>query len=243
MISNIKKATKPLIQWMDDGDPDLVPVMMADGLSTAASYFGVPIRTEGTSASFTSNVNSPVTPEMILKCSKDTGIHFKWSLGNINTLDVIQFIDDITLSVKEKTDADAVIKTTTTVRTPVGEMSDLFETPPNLPACWREHLVKGESDLPAFSYLVEHASQAFLENQRIRTYVTDRYRKEVEKWPSHVILSASIGVPAFSLTCAPNSTVRPANRFRLSALAVCVSLILMTSKPTQKWCCTLTRRA
>ena len=202
MISNIKRATKPLIQWMDDGDPDLVPVMMADGRSTAASYFGVPVRAKGTSASFTSNVNSPVTPEMILRCSKATGIHFKRSLGNINPLDVIQFIDDMNFSVQEKTDADGVIKKITTVRTPVGEMSDLFETPPNGPACWREHLVKGEDDLQAFSYLVEHASQAFLEDQRIRTHVMDRYTTEAEKWPSHVILSANIGVPAFSLTCA-----------------------------------------
>lgn len=201
MISDINRVTKPLIQWMADGDPDLVPVMMADGQSTAASYFGVQVRPEGTSASFTDNV-SAVSPEMVLQCSEATGIHFQWSLGNMNALDVIQFIDNINLSVEEKTDADGAIKKITTVRTPVGEMSDLFETPPNLPACWREHLVKGKDDLRAFSYLVEHASQAFLENQQIRTYVVDRYRTEAEKWPSHVILSAHICVPAFSLTCA-----------------------------------------
>ena len=81
-------------------------------------------------------------------------------------------------------------------------MSDLFETPPNHPACWREHLVKGEDDLAAFSYLIEHAGQAFLEDQRIREYVVDRYRKEAGKWPLQVVLSAHICAPTFRLTSA-----------------------------------------
>ena len=202
MISNNKRVAKPLIQWMDDGDPDLVPIMMAGGRSTAASYFRVPVRTEGVSESFTGEIHSPVTPEMVLQCSEETGIHFPCSLGNITLLDVIQFIDEIDFHVEEKTNAQGTIEKIICVRTPVGEMSDLFETPLNGAACWREHLVKGEDDLPAFSYLVEHTSQAFLENHQIRRYVVDRYRAEAEKWPWHVILTACIGVPAFGLTCA-----------------------------------------
>jgi len=47
--------------------------MMSDGISTAASYFGVPVRKEGVSVIFTGVCESPVSTEMVLRCSKETG--------------------------------------------------------------------------------------------------------------------------------------------------------------------------
>ena len=68
-----RKKNKPLLKWINSGDPELVPVMMSDGISTAASYFGVPVRKEGVSVSFTGVCESPVSTEMVLRCSKETG--------------------------------------------------------------------------------------------------------------------------------------------------------------------------
>ena len=197
-----KPCSKPLLEWIKSGDPDLVPIVMADGRSTAASCLGVPVRTEGVSQSFTAHVASPVSAEMVLQCSRETGIHFQWSLGNIGALDVIPFLDDIDLSVEEQTGTDGVVRKVTTVSTPAGEMSDLFETPPSGPACWREQLVKGDADLPAFTCLIESACRAFREDARVRRYALARYGVEAGAWPPHVLLSAVIGVPAFTLTCA-----------------------------------------
>ena len=58
---------KPLIEWMECGDPNLVPIVMGDDRSTAASYFGVPVRLPKQSASFTQQQASPITTEMILQ--------------------------------------------------------------------------------------------------------------------------------------------------------------------------------
>ncbi len=64
------RNTKPLIQWMDDGDPRLVPVLMSGTESTAASYLRIDPRKQDTSVSFTDASDSAITPEMIVRCNR-----------------------------------------------------------------------------------------------------------------------------------------------------------------------------
>ena len=85
---------KPLLQWMENGDPNLVPIMMSGADSTAASYFGVPVRTVSADVSFTGVQESPIIPDMLLKCSQETGLHFKADLGQPGVFDGIEFMDD-----------------------------------------------------------------------------------------------------------------------------------------------------
>ena len=47
---------KPLVQWMMGGDPDLVPILLGDARSTAASYFGMTTRDE----------ERAITPEIVV---------------------------------------------------------------------------------------------------------------------------------------------------------------------------------
>ncbi|MDP6438766.1 MAG: hypothetical protein QGH74_03940 [Candidatus Brocadiia bacterium] len=199
-MSGGRADLKPLIQWTEHGDPDLVPVVMASGQSTAASYFGVPVRTEGKSASFTEVPESPVTPEMVLRCSRETGIHVAPGLGYSTALVAIEFMDDVEMIVREEPCSEG-LRRFTTIRTPKGELSDVFITPVGKPACWEEHLVSTAEDLPAFEYLIEEAARASAEDDRVREKVTASFRAQAEKWPAEVALSAIMAVPTFALTC------------------------------------------
>ncbi|MBN1445907.1 MAG: hypothetical protein JW957_07365 [Candidatus Omnitrophica bacterium] len=194
-----KRIKKSLLQWMEGGDHDLVPVMMADAESTAASYFGVPVRTPSTEVSFTEAPELPVTPAMVIKCCRETGLHFKANLGQPGVFDAIEFIEDMDLKVKRETAPDGTLRRFTTLHTPKGELHDIFETPPDRPAMWTSHLVKTEKDLPAFAYFIEKASVSMLEDVRVREKITSKLRKASAKWPAEAPLSAIVGVPAFGL--------------------------------------------
>jgi hypothetical protein len=190
---------KPLLRWMDEGDPDLVPVMMADGRTTASSYFGVPLRVEGESTTFTGIPASPVTPEMVVKCSEETGIHFVRSLGYMLPFSLVEFMDDVDLAVQEER-RDGAVRRATMVRTPAGEMSEVFITPYEGPAYWEENFVKGSEDLPALTHLVERFTQALLEDARAREAVKSQHRDEAAKWPARVPFFAVMSVPSFEVT-------------------------------------------
>jgi len=194
-----EKPRKPLLHWMKDGDPDMIPILMGDARSTAASYFGVSARAEGQSASFTEQQASPVTPEMIVRCCRETGIHLHCGLGSATHLDAIECIDDVEMTVREEAGTDAILRYTT-IRTPAGEMTETFVTPAGRPAYWADHLVKSEGDLPALVYLIERTAQVSLDDDRVRERLTAKFRAEAAKWPASTVLYAVLGVPAFSLT-------------------------------------------
>jgi|GEM_PF-1073139 len=200
LVRTCMAMIKPLRQWMKDGDPELAPILMADARSTAASYFGVSARAEGQSASFTEQQASPITPEMIAQCCRETGIQLHCSLGSATHLDAIDFIHDVEMTVRQEAGTDAILKYTT-IRTPAGEMTDTFVTPAGRPAYWADHLVKSEADLPALLFLIERAAQVSLEDDRVRRQLTAKFRAEAAKWPAETLFYAVLGVPAFSLTC------------------------------------------
>jgi len=195
-----KSSTKPLLQWLKGGDPDLVPMMMSAGISTAASYFGVPVRSKEDSVNFSGVSKTPVSPDMVLQCSRETGIHFVACLGGFTPFDVVEFMDDVHMHVDQELDDSGAIRKVTTITTPAGEMSDVFLTPPDLPACWLEHLIKTEGDLSAFVHLIERTNQILVENDEARSKITAGFQAEAAKWPSHVPLYVIVGVPTFSLT-------------------------------------------
>ena len=194
-----QESLKPLLQWMVSGDADLVPVMLSDERSLAASYFGVRLLKTGTSASFTGGGKSAITPDIIVQCSQETGIHVLANLGCVTPLDIIEFVDDIDMTVTEKLKTDGRVYRSTTICTPAGEMSEVFLTPPDLPACWKEHLVKTEADLPAFTYLIERTNQALVGNRDIRERIITKFQDQADQWPAHVPAFVIMGVPAFTL--------------------------------------------
>jgi len=67
-----KQSKKPLLLWMDEGDRDLVPVMMGNAMDTAATYFGLSSRTDDPSVRDARN--AVPSQEIILRCREETGI-------------------------------------------------------------------------------------------------------------------------------------------------------------------------
>jgi len=83
--------------------------------------------------------------------------------GQLTFWGEIDFIDDIEMTIREETGTHGEILKHTTIRTPTGEMTDTFVTPPDRPAYWANHLVKSEADLPALIYLIERTAQVSLD--------------------------------------------------------------------------------
>ncbi len=193
------RTAKPLIQWMDDGDPAVVPVLMSGTESTAASYFGIDPREEDTSVSFTDIVDSPITPELIVRCSQETGIHVDGWLGYIAPFEVIRFIDDIQLETHEETTQEG-IRRFSKITTPQGELSEVFLTPKGRPAMWEEHFIKAERDLPAWICLIESAAEAAVSNPEVAGAATARLSAQAARWPAEVPLVLTAGAAAFGLT-------------------------------------------
>jgi uroporphyrinogen-III decarboxylase len=108
---------------------------------------------------------------------------------------------DVERIVKEEKESDGTIKKYMRIRTPAGEISEVFVTPAGRPGFWQEHLVKSEADLAAFAYLVETNAQTLRESPTAREKIHARLKTEADLWPDQVPLYLTIGVPAFSLTC------------------------------------------
>jgi hypothetical protein len=186
---------------MKNGDPERVPVLMADARSTAAAYFGVSPRVEGKSTSFTDLPESPVSPEMIRRCHRETGMQMVRSLGGASHLDATGFMADIEMAVHEATAPDGEIRRHTTIRTLAGEMTETFVTPPGQPAYWADHLVKSDADLPALTCLIEGTAQVSQSDPRLRQRLTDKFRAEAAQWPADTTFTVCLGVPTFVLAC------------------------------------------
>ncbi len=194
-------SKKPLIEWMLNGDPDLVPILMGDPRSTASSYFDIPIRVEGESISFTDVVGSRITPEMVLQCSKETGTHIHVSLGGATHLDALAFMPDVVTEVGQEVDGSGAVRKSTSIKTPEGTLSEVFVTPVGKPAYWESHLVKSDADMKAFAYLIKETARVSLEDARFADGLKAKYTAQAQMWPDWVPLYVMMGVPTFALTC------------------------------------------
>lgn len=208
------KKEKPLIEWMDHGDSDLMPVMMGSGHSTAASYFSTAVRREGTADSFVQKTEPTITPELVMQCSRETGIHVHSGLGRPTPFGIMDGIEDVEIEHREEQYEDGA-RRYTTIHTPCGDLSDIFLTPHGRPSMWEEHFIKSESDLPAWIHLIESAAQTVLDNPQVAEKVTADMTAEAQRWPGDVILMGCVGTPAFTLTC--RSYIDPALAFYLLA--------------------------
>jgi hypothetical protein len=170
---------------MEMGDPDQVPVMMSDGVSTTASYYGV----------------SPdnVTVEMMRRCTDELGIHFRVSLGYPTVFDAVEFMDDIEVDIHSETDGAGITRRFTTIYTPRGELSEVFKMPSDTPSVWIKNFVTEEKDLSAFGYFLERAVETIVENPHVRETITAKLRANVRKYAGNHLTSVIIGIPAFEL--------------------------------------------
>lgn len=189
-MTHVDGPMKPLVQWMHSGDPDLVPILLGDARSTAASYFGMTTRDE----------MCALTPEMVVQCCRETGIHLHRGLGAPTHADVIAFLEDIELTAREEHDTDGTVKRITTIMTPAGVLSETYVAPVDRPPCWVDHLVKSDADLPALSFLIERMAQASQDDPRVREHVTSQLQTEARKWPASTLLNVVLGVPTFAIT-------------------------------------------
>jgi len=146
-----------LLDWIKNGDPSQVPVVMASGYELAASLLD--------------KKRSDVSISDISKVTNDSGMHAMICVGQPMPFDAIDFIDDISLNMDEEVLADGTKRWTKCITTPKGSMQSIEELPLVMPHRWTEHYVKGQDDLPVLEYLIRQTAAAFKNNDKLRAFV------------------------------------------------------------------------
>jgi len=155
-----------LLEWMRNGDPRQVPVMLMPGLCLAASYFNIPCE--------------EVTPQLAARAAIETHTHSITCVGSPLPFDAIEFTDLLSREERFETLPDGTLRQTMIINTPHGNLKQVFEQPTNIGGYHREHLVKDESDIPAWEALIRISVKTILENRKVREAVTERMRREKE---------------------------------------------------------------
>ncbi|MFH0965408.1 MAG: uroporphyrinogen decarboxylase family protein [Planctomycetota bacterium] len=164
-----RKTTKRerLLGWMREGDPETVPVMMADGPYTAAAFLG---KNPG-----------EVSVAEVIRVAEDTGTHDIVCLHMPLPFDALPFIDEIEMRSAREVLADGTVRETTHLCTPVGTMRKVWERPPGKPQRYREFFVKGKDDLPALRCFIERTAEAFRSNDAVRRRLVDTMHRRKDE--------------------------------------------------------------
>ena len=170
------------IEWADNGDRSYLPVMMASGVSTAASYYEMP--------------SERVTPQMVVDCARELDLWFHANLGHPTPFDAIPFMRDFEEQVAYE-NAGNTRRRLTTVKTPAGDLNEVFKLADQTPAMWLENFVTTEDDLAALTCFVERAADSILGSVEVREHIEKGFRETADAYPADCPTAVSIGVPAF----------------------------------------------
>jgi len=148
-----------LLDWIRDGSPDDVPVLM--GLSS----FGV------ASAKLGKDQGEVTWPEAIA-VAEETDTHLLHCVGMPLPSEAVPFLDDVEIQRAEDTRSDGTPITRRFLKTPEGTLTETVEHPRHTGACHTEFFVKDERDLPAFACFIRKATEAIVRNPDIRRKVS-----------------------------------------------------------------------
>ena len=158
-----------LLEWMRDGDPSVVPVMVGPGFYLAASYFGVPL--------------DEVTWESAARAAVETHTENVAFVGMPLPFVAIDFTDKLKIERRHETLSDGTKRRTSVLTTPAGSLREVLDTPPRTGRVRREFFVKGEEDLPVIESFWRIAFDTIFKNPAVRQKVFEdmKARKEAVK--------------------------------------------------------------
>lgn len=176
-----------LLDWIRNGDPEDVPVLLGlNNFEVASAKLG--------------KDQKEVAWDEAVDVAEDTGTHLLANIGMPLPFDAIEFMDDIQREKKSETLSDGTVQDRTTITTPEGVLTEIYETPSNQPGYHRQHLVKDPQDIPAFSYLIRKTTEAIVKNPAIRKKVKKDYTAVKEQVKGQFPIMLWPFIPAVELT-------------------------------------------
>ena len=159
-----------LLDWIRNGDPENVPVLLGpDSFEIASSKLCKDQReitwTEATSV------------------AEKTGTHLLACVGSPSLFEAIPFLDNVKLERKHEKLPDGVSRESMFITTPEGTLTEVKDFSNKLGEFHREFLVKDESDMPAFAYMIRKTTEAFIKNPAIHKEIGDNIsavKKEID---------------------------------------------------------------
>ena len=174
-----------LLDWIRNGDPRDVPVLLGPGPELAAAYLR--------------KAAAAVTPEETIRVAELTGTHNIACLhgGAVPTLPGIE-----TVEVRESLpDGGSRIKTE--VRTPAGTLRSAQVLSPHYGEFWEEHYVKSEADFPALVCLIEKMRDAARGDAGYRRRMVEYFRAAKEPFGAALPTLVGMTPPAMTLMIQP----------------------------------------
>ena len=178
---------KKLLDWIKNGDPDIVPVMFGSHKDIIASYYKVK--------------PEELTMKQVEEEAKKIGIEVTNSLGSMTLFDVLPYCPDMRMETREEKLDNGTVRTFRTLYTPKGEMNDVREKPPTWESAPKECFVKTEADLPAFEYFVKSTVRTAVEDPHFKQELLKKGRENKGLMSGDVVTVWGTWTPIFELTC------------------------------------------
>lgn len=148
-----------LLDWIRNGDPKDVPVLMGPHVFEVAS---AKLGKDQCKVNWTEAID----------IAEQTGTHLLACVSSPLLFSAIPFLDDIQIEEQEETLPDGTPKRTKRIKTPEGTLTQIQEFPKDKGSYHREFFVKDEQDIPAFAYLIRKTTEAIIKNPAIRQKVS-----------------------------------------------------------------------
>jgi hypothetical protein len=176
-----------LLDWIRQGDPEDMPVLMG------------PHGFEIASAKLDKEQND-ITWHEAIEVAEETGTHMLNCIGMPLPFKAVEFISDIQMEKETETLSNGAVQNTTVIKSPAGVLTEIYETPIGQPGFHRKHLIAGDVDAPAFSYLIRKTTEAIVQNRAIREKVKKEYAVAKVQSKGHFPVMIWPFIPAVELT-------------------------------------------
>jgi len=144
-----------LLEWMRQGDPSRVPIMIGCGYRyLAASYFDVSLE--------------EVTWPVAARAAVQTGTENIVFVGPPGPFFALDFTEKLKIQHHHETLGDGTKRRTSCLTTPMGTLREVYDDPPGTGGVHREFYVKGEEDLPALESFLRIAFDTILTSAALR---------------------------------------------------------------------------
>ncbi len=141
------------LDWVRNGDPDLLPVCMSWGSGVAASFYG--------------KDESQVSIEDQINAAEETGTFHMVHVSGTTCFNAVEFMHGAHIEDMWDESPDGVKRQTQTLVTPVGKLTEVSEFPKHTGQYHREFFVKDEKDIPVFEWFVRNACQEMIKNPNV----------------------------------------------------------------------------
>ena len=151
-----------LLDWMRNGDPMDVPVLMGPGFEVASAFLGKDQR--------------DITWTDAIRVAEETGTHNIACIAQPMPFDAVEFLDDVEMTEAHDTTDTGVERHTRQITTPAGTLREVQEFPRDTGSYHREFFVKGDEDLPAYADFVRRTTSAVVTNPAVRRKIDARIK-------------------------------------------------------------------